>query len=194
MVAAGKNRALLLQVKKKKKRERGFPSAPRRLAPHEAWRRAPNQYPRPPLVPPCMSHPDLLPSFFSVSWTSIAQFPAPVCVGWLPWPVTSGSVRDFFFFFSGHKQRGEVSHRPEDGAWRRRLCQGLTSSRHPLVDRFVDGHRAERTRPRRLGRACAGEAASLESARTPARSCKSRRPEQKKEALKKRAILHQKKP
>ena len=139
--AAGKNRALLLQVKKKKK-ERGFPSAPRRLAPHEAWRRAPNQYPRPPLVPPCMSHPDLLPSptLFSVSWTSIAQFPAPVCVGWLPWPVTSGSVRDFFFF--RQKKRGEVSHRPEDGAWRRGLCQGLTYSRHPLVDRFVGGYRA----------------------------------------------------
>jgi len=54
-----------------------------------------------------MSHPDLLPSptLFSVSWTSIAQFPAPVCVGWLPWPVTSGSVRDFFFF-SGKKNEG----------------------------------------------------------------------------------------
>ena len=140
--AAGKKPGPSSPSQEKKKRER----IPERAAPARTSR---GLAPRPQSIPSSPAraalHVPPRPSalanpLFSVSWTLIDLFPAPVCVGWLPWPVTSGSVRDFFFF--RQKKRGEVSHRPEDGAWRRGLCQGLTSSRHPLVDRFVDGYRA----------------------------------------------------
>lgn len=185
--AAGKKPGPSSPSQEKKKRER----IPERAAPARTSR---GLAPRPQSIPSSPAraalHVPPRPSalanpLFSVSWTLIDLFPAPVCVGWLPWPVTSGSVRDFFFF-QAKKTRGGFS---SPRGWC--LAKGIVSG----TDLFSSpSRRSIRRRVPSLGRACAGEAASLGSARTPARSWKSRRPKQKKEALKKRAILHQKKP